>query len=133
MAIAISELLIRLRSSTRWSKNVTCPPVSVVSSRSSLVAILKSSGLAFVLSCPLFATSPAAPAVRQPPNLPRHLARSARLGHSSPFRERRSLPPQERPQGLHSRRIPAPKLPSRPPLLTPGCPPASQHPGAWPA
>src|SRR5258708_26066079 len=129
MAMELSKLETRVRTATRCAKNVLSRPVSVVSSGCSLFAILKSSGLAFVLSCPLFAPSPAAPAVRQPPNLRRQLARSA---PASPFRERRSLPPQERPQGLHSRQLPAPTLPSRPPLLTRGCPPPSHHLRAWP-
>src|SRR6266851_4771140 len=39
MPIAISELMMRVRSSTRCSKKVICPPVSVFSSGWSLVVI----------------------------------------------------------------------------------------------
>src|ERR1700716_609048 len=50
IAIAISELMIRLRSSTKCSKNVICPPLSAAaSSGCSLFAIFKFGGLVCLL------------------------------------------------------------------------------------
>src|SRR5229473_4939970 len=131
IAIAISELMIRLRSSTRCSKNVICPPVSAAFSGCSLVAILRFSGLFFALSYPLFASSSAVPASRALPNRCQQPAQ--RSAPPSPFRAPRSLPPLGRPPALRQRPLPQFQVPSRPPLLTPRHPPASQRLRAWPA
>src|SRR6202040_1177031 len=123
IAIAISELIIRLRSSTRCSKNVICPPLSAVSSGCSLVAILSFLGISLRFSYPIFVPSPATPAARP---LRSFRCQTARSAPRCPSRAPRFLRQRGRPPALRWRHFPQPNPPSRPALLTPPHPPASQ-------
>src|SRR5260370_30408671 len=84
-----------------------------------------------VLSCPLFAPSPAAPSSQALANHRRQPLRYQ--APASPSRAPHSLPPREPPQALLRHPPPAPNLPSPHSLLTPHSPPPSQHLRAQPA